>query len=276
MKITLSGAAMGITERVLGRKALALSFIIITTVAISAFSAGVVFGLVVSNLGKSGGGKAGTMALEDVRRSSIDIVAVKSSEDSGALLTLNVELRPGTGEIYVNTSPLVESDFQYAQWVAVDVAASYLDLPEDGDGVGIKGVDVSFSLTSDEQLQLVGGPSAGAAMTVLTIAVLENRPINKNVVITGEIREDGSIAPVGGLTAKVGAAAAAGKDLFLVPKGQLKVTVYREVTRQVGRLIRTVYEPVVVDLEEYAESMGWDIRIQEVSTIQEAVSLMMG
>ena len=260
----------------LRKKARALSYMIVAAVAILGFSAGTVFGVTVSNVWPSDGGHVDAVGLENARRASINIVAVKSSDDSGALLNLNVEARPGAGEIYVNTAPLVEADFQYAQWIAVKVASDYLDMPLDDDGVGIKGVDVIFSVVSDEAVQLVGGPSAGAAMTVLTIAVLDNRQVRNNVVITGEIREDSSIGQVGGLTAKVGAAEAAGKDLFLVPLGQSRVTVYREDTRRVGPFTRSIYEPVVVDLNEYAENMGWAIQIQEVSTIQEAVNLMLG
>jgi len=201
------------------KKAHALSYLIIAAVVVSSFSAGAVFGATVSNVRPSDGGHVEVVELENARRASINIVAVKSSDGSGALLDLNVEVRQGTGEIYVNTAPLVEADFQYAQWIAVKVASNYLNIPVDDDGVGVKGMDVIFSVTSDEPIQLVGGPSAGAAMTVLTIAVLEDRQVRSDVVITGEIREDGSIGAVGGLVAKVGAAEASGKDLFLVPLG---------------------------------------------------------
>jgi len=269
------GVKMWTARKTRRKKARALSYLIIAAVVILSFSAGAIFGVTISNIWPSGGDHWSAVELENVQRASINIVAVKSSDDSGVLLDLNVEVRQGTGEIYVNTAPLVEADFQYAQWIAVEVASDYLDIPLDDDGVGIKGVNVSFSVTSDEPVQLIGGPSAGAAMTVLTIAVLENRQVRDNVVITGEIKEDGSIGAVGGLIEKAGAAEAAGKDLFLVPLGQSRVTVYREVTRQVGPFTRTIYEPVVVDLNEYAENAGWGIQIQEVSTIQEAVNLML-
>jgi len=214
------------------------------------------------------------MALENSKSASIDIVAVSSSE-TGALLNLNVEVRPGSGEIYVNTAPLVEADFQYAQWIAVKVAAEYLQLPIDDDGVGIKGLDIIFSVSSNEPIQLVGGPSAGAAMTVLTIAVLDNKQVKNNIVITGEINEDGSIGKVGGLVAKLEAAEAGGKDLFLVPPGQSKVTVYSQVAQKVGPFTRILLVPTVIDLNQYAENMGWRIKVQEVATIQEAVALML-
>lgn len=167
-------------------------YLIFAAVAILCFSAGAVFGMTVSNDRASGGDYVHVAELENVRRSSIKIAAV-GSDESGSLLDLNLEVRPGAGEIYVNTAPLVEADFQYAQWIAVKVASDYLHIASDDDNVGIKGMDVSFSVTSGEPVQLVGGPSAGAAMTVLTIAVLDNRQLRDDVVITGEIMEDGSM-----------------------------------------------------------------------------------
>ncbi|MBC7344650.1 MAG: hypothetical protein H5U03_04385, partial [Clostridia bacterium] len=213
-----------------------------------------VFGSYLSGFGKTET-QVQVMGLENSRTSSIDIVAV-SSKETGALLSLKVEIRSGTGEIYVNTAPLVEADFQYAQWVAVKVAADYLGLPEDEDGVGIKGLDISFSVSSDEPVQLVGGPSAGAAMTIITIAALENKQIKNNVVITGEINEDGSISEIGGLIAKLEAAEKAGKELLLVPPGQSNVIVYKQVAYKVGPFTRIMLEPVTVNLNEYAENMG--------------------
>lgn len=247
---------------------------IIAVVATSGFLGGTIFGIIISNNWPTKGNQMHVLELENVRSSSIDIVAVSSNE-TGALLNLNLEVRPGTGEIYVNTAPLVEADFQYAQWIAVKVAADYLHVPTDDDGVGIRGMNVSFSVSADEPVQLVGGPSAGAAMTVLTIAVLDNRQVKNNVVITGEIKEDGSIGKVGGLIAKLEAAETAGKEIFLVPMGQSSVTVYRQVAYKVGPFTRIVLEPVVVNLNQYAENMGWKIKVQEVSNIQEAVNIML-
>ncbi|MEM3657847.1 MAG: S16 family serine protease [Candidatus Hadarchaeum sp.] len=248
-------------------------YLIAVFVAALAFVGGTVFGISISNLGKIET-QAKVMGLENSRSSSIAIVAVSANE-TGALLNLNVEVRPGTGEIYVNTAPLVEADFQYAQWIAVSVAANYLGLPVDDDNVGIKGLDISFSVSSDEPIQLVGGPSAGAAMTVLTIAVLDNKQVKNNVVITGEINDDGSIGKVGGLIAKLEAAEKAGKELFLVPPGQSNVIVYKQVAYKVGPFTKIMLEPVTVNLNEYAENMGWKVKVQEVSTIQEAITLML-
>ncbi|KUO41261.1 MAG: hypothetical protein AVW06_01620 [Hadesarchaea archaeon DG-33-1] len=56
---------------------------------------------------------------------------------------------------------------------------------------------------------------------------------------------------------------------------QSVVTIYREVVREVEPFRWVAYEPVQVDLKEYEGDAGWSIRIQGVSTIQEAENLML-
>jgi uncharacterized protein len=179
----------------------------------------------------------------------------------------------------VDTHTLVGFDFQYSDRTAVKVAARLTGYPLDEDGEGLKGVDVLFIVAPQSlenvQIQAVDGPSAGAATTVATVAALENKTVKENVIITGTINEDGSIGPVGGIFAKAQAANEAGAELFLVPPGQSVQTLYREVVRWRGPFKWVTYEPVTVDLNEYAENAGWNLRIQEVSTIEEALGLML-
>jgi uncharacterized protein len=186
---------------------------------------------------------------------------------------------PGEGRILVDTHPLIGFDFQYAERIAVKVASAITGIELDSDGIGLKGADVLFVVSvptgGSVEVQAIDGPSAGAATTLATIAAIENRTVRGDVVITGTIREDGSIGPVGGIFEKAQAANDAGARLFLVPSGQSVVTMYREVVREVGPFRWVTYEPVRVDLNEYAENAGWNIRIQEVSTIEDALNLML-
>jgi len=46
---------------------------------------------------------------------------------------------------------------------------------------------------------------------------------------------------------------------------------YREVVQHAGPFRWVTYEPVTVDLNEYSENAGRGIRIQEVSTIENAM-----
>jgi len=62
------------------------------------------------------------------------------------------------------------------------------------------------------------GPSAGVPMAISLISVLTNRPIRRDVAMTGEITLRGRILPVGGLKAKVLAAKRAGIGTVIVPE----------------------------------------------------------
>lgn len=235
-------------------------------------------GLFVGTLMPSAESQEGVIwSAENMREVSVNIAAVRS-DGVGIISLLTTEIMPGAGRVLVDTHPLVGFDFQYADRTAVKVASKLTGYALDDDGEGLEGADVLFlvsTLTGESvEIQAIDGPSAGAATTVATIAALENKIIRQNVIITGTINEDGSIGPVGGIFQKAQAANEAGAELFLVPGGQSVVTMYREVVRQIGPFQWVTYEPVTVDLNEYSENAGWGIEIQEVSTVEEAVDLM--
>ncbi|MFH1400775.1 MAG: S16 family serine protease, partial [Nanoarchaeota archaeon] len=64
---------------------------------------------------------------------------------------------------------------------------------------------------------VVGGPSAGGALTVLTIAVLGDLPLDNETVMTGTIQSGGLIGPVAGIKQKAMAAQRAGFKRVIVP-----------------------------------------------------------
>src|SRR5438093_241096 len=66
----------------------------------------------------------------------------------------------------------------------------------------------------------IGGPSAGATLTVGAIAALEGWDVAPDVLMTGTINPDGSVGPVGGIPEKAQAAADAGVKRFLFPLGE--------------------------------------------------------
>jgi len=78
-----------------------------------------------------------------------------------------------------------------------------------------KGIHVEFQ----ELFANREGDSAGAAMAVSAYSSLTNTPIRRSVAMTGSIRSDGSVLPVGGILEKVSASATAdGIELVIVPK----------------------------------------------------------
>ncbi|HJH28067.1 MAG TPA: hypothetical protein C5S37_15190 [Methanophagales archaeon] len=249
-----------------------------------AFSAGMIFGVfgfeqVAEFVGiEKGSSLASGLHLHSagIREASTKIAAV-DSQGNGLLCDISVEIEPGDGDVFYRVQPYAQVDLQYSAETAAEVAARLT-------GTDLNNVDVSFSI--DAPAEIIGGPSAGVAMTIAAIAAIENRHVRDDVVITGEIRPDGSIGVVGGILEKAEAAEEAGMSLFLVPQGQSKVVTYRisshkrtgfsrmEIIPRREIIIRKI-EPVIIDLNKYAKQQGWDLEICEVSTVVEALELML-
>lgn len=197
---------------------------------------------------------------------SANIVAVRSVDNVGVLGGVRVEVKEGNGRTLVNTNPFVEPDTQYSIRTAVEVAARFV-----GVNLSERDVVVSFDINGT----LIGGPSAGAATTLATIAALEGKEVRCDAVITGTIDEYGNIGAVGGVFEKALAAERNGMSLFLVPEGESVVTTYErkvEERRIFGFVIKKVYYvPKEIDLKDYFDG---SMQVVEVGRIEEAYKYM--
>lgn len=195
---------------------------------------------------------------------SVNIVAV-TSDGQGMASTGNVEIIQGKGRILFNTNPFVEPDTQSSLETAAYVATVFTQK-------SLAGKDVIYSV-SNTNAQLIGGPSAGAAFTVATIAAMEGKSVRSDAAITGTINKDGSIGQIGGVVEKMNALIAQNAKLFLIPKGQSIVTTYSDqvetITRRgvVYKIHRLV--PQQIDLAQVGQQNG--LQVVEVSNISEAV-----
>lgn len=191
------------------------------------------------------------------------VLGVKESggRTEGISADLYVELDDGYGRIFVETMPLTEIDTQASARLAADVSC---DIVSNIDGVpDCRNSDFFYVLRSD--YTMVGGPSAGAAMTIATMAELLNKTIASNVMITGTINPDGSVGAVGGLVEKVDAAYAAGADTVLIPSGQTMVYVS----------IQGSLTSMLVNLTTYGKEQ-WGVDVIEISNVRDAFEYMTG
>lgn len=192
---------------------------------------------------------------------TLDAPAVDNS-GNGVVTLLRVEARPGTGRTLVDINGILFFvDTQNSIQIATEVAANYTH-------VKLSDIDLIYSVETNASV--IEGPSAGAALTISTIAALEGKQLNHSVMITGTINPDGSIGPVGGIPAKAKASKDAGATLFLVPQGQGIQTTYTPVQQcqQIGLITycTTEYKASSVDV---SKDLG--INVAQVNNIQDAL-----
>jgi uncharacterized protein len=197
-------------------------------------------------------------------QAEIDLAAVDQN-GNGVITPLIVQVKSGDGKILTNIEKLLFwVDTQQSIQTAIQVAESVTK-------IDVNKYDIIYTVESNSTL--VGGPSAGAALTVATIAALQKKNIKSDVLMTGTINPDGTIGEVGGVLEKAQAAKALGAKLFLVPKGQGTETYVKpneSCLRQADRLICTIkYNEVTINIGKDA-----GIEVIEVANVTEAMKYL--
>lgn len=208
----------------------------------------------------------------EYRNVTVFAPAVASTEDGyvGVISTITVTVQNnGSGRVFVDTSPLTQVDMQGSARLAVKVASTLVENDENTN-IDPSAYDYFFVVRTDAPV--IGGPSAGATMTVATIALLENWEINEQTIMTGMINPDGSIGPIGGIPQKIDAAYSVGAKRFLIPSGQ---GTYTELVTTTSGWITTT-TPVVRKVSDYVNSKGYDIEVVEVAEVNQAVENFTG
>jgi len=171
----------------------------------------------------------------------------------GVATKLSLEMIAGKGRVLVSTKPLMGEVFQ-------DTAVLAKETAERLSGRSLAKYDLIFSIEAPAEIPAVDGPSAGAAMCLLVMSVINGRPLASNVAVTGTINADGTIGQIGGVLEKAQAAKEAGSTIFLVSEENSKMTIYKEGTVQRGRWTYRTSVPVQVSTEQYIEeNVGIDV-----------------
>lgn len=116
------------------------------------------------------------------------------------------------------------------------------------------GVDPEFYKNRDIHIHATeaavpkDGPSAGVTMTVGLVSELTNRPVRRDIAMTGEVTIRGRVLPIGGLREKSMAAYAGGVKTVFIPKDN------------------------VSDLDEIDEVVKENVSFVPVSNVNEIIS----
>lgn len=194
--------------------------------------------------------------------SAVLMVPAVDPDERGVEVRIKVQARPGSGEILTNIDKILfwvdtQSSIRTARLVTGNVT-----------GLDMDSYDLIYTITANASV--IEGPSAGAAMAIVTIAAVQNKTIRENVMITGTIDKNGTIGPAGGLLEKVRAAGEVGTELFIIPEGSVgsngSVQTKNCTVMNESEFCRIDYVPKKVDI---AGETG--ILIKEVKTIEEAL-----
>lgn len=149
------------------------------------------------------------------------------SELSGIVLPIVAEVTPAqtkNGGQIIATGKLGEIAKEAVQNVSA-IIKKYT-----GEDISNHDVHVQFVGTYDG----VEGDSASISIATAVISALEDVPIDQSVAMTGSLSVRGQVLPVGGVTAKIEAAAESGLKKVLIPKANQFDVVLEE--RYIGKI----------------------------------------
>lgn len=205
----------------------------------------------------------GPAVYQSVQSGSTDPFGRQSVTEEGTLINISSEVQAGKGRVLVQTTPLMGVVFQDAANTAVSVA-------ENKTGKSLSSSDIIFSIDAKDKIPSVDGPSAGALMTLLTISAIDNVRLNNSITLTGTIDSDGNVGAIGGVLEKAQAAKDGGKVLFLIPRENSELVIYKDEERNFHGFTVIESAPENVNTKEYIEK-NVGIRTEYVDTIDDLI-----
>jgi uncharacterized protein len=153
------------------------------------------------------------IALTNARTLEMPLLAVHGENNNftGSIAKLSLTIEEGSGRVFLDTSPVSKTDTQISARTAQRQACNFLN-------IDCSQYDFFYQIKADSSI--IGGPSAGAAFTVITIAGLDNQEIKKGISITGTINSGNIVGPVGGLKEKIKVASQNNINKVLIAQGE--------------------------------------------------------
>jgi uncharacterized protein len=194
-----------------------------------------------------------SLAIAQPEQYQIKLLAVQENDEGyqGSDADLYLELKEGSGRVFLDTYPLTKLDTQISTRFAKQLACKHFDLNCE---------KYDFIYTIKSKSSIIGGPSAGAAIAALTTIAVLDLNYDKNIAITGTINSGGIIGPVGGVKEKLEAAANINLDKVLISMANSKNQENNETK---------------LDLIEFAEK-NLSLEVNEVMDIDEVVFHLTG
>ncbi|MFW5746150.1 MAG: S16 family serine protease [Nanoarchaeota archaeon] len=194
---------------------------------------------------------------------------ISSTQMRGSIAQLAVEVVPGTGRIFIETFPLTKVDTQISARIAKEIACDFVD-------VDCRQYDFIYTIKSGAPT--IGGPSAGAAIAALTVAALDDLPVDQGVTITGTISSGGLVGPVGGVLAKMQAAADVDElHTVLIPYGERYVvnsSLNGSINVSVNQTVQQNRSQDQIDVVALGADQGVDV--VEVYSLRQVVQALTG
>lgn len=180
----------------------------------------------------------------------IKLLAVYQEGDNfkGSPADVELEIKDGTGRVFLETIPLSKVDTQISTRFAKEMACKFTDVDCDR---------YDFFYTIKSPAGIVGGPSAGGAISALTVAMLNDLEVDQEAAMTGTINSGELIGPVGSLKEKLDAAKESGIKTVLIPAVQ-----------------SVKQEDNETNILEYGEELG--VKVVPVATLSDAVQELTG
>jgi uncharacterized protein len=200
------------------------------------------------------------------------LLAVTETEDGdvGGVADLYLEIKPGSGRVFLETFPLTRVDTQVSTRFAKEIACDFAD-------VDCNKFDFFYTITADSSI--IGGPSAGAAISALTFSLIRKVKLDETIAITGTINSGGVIGPVGGIKAKIKAAETIGLRKVLTPIGDLAIL--ENISKEIRTNNSNLSNKTTALINETNQSIKFPkiekiIEVKEVATLDEALYELTG